>query len=95
MCVYVCVCTCLYSHEMSKCENVIYFDHEKITCIYLCFLPATKFAVTLCLIKHQVVLVLQMAICTYKTPYIKPRHWVHKRLLQITMQVQVQNMIQL
>lgn len=30
-----------------------------------------------------------------KTPYIKPRHWVHKRLLQITMQVQVQNMIQL
>lgn len=72
--VSVCVYTCFYSHEMKKCKNVRYFYYEKIitNCIFLCFLSATKFAVSLCLIKHQVVLVMKMAICTYKTPYIKP-----------------------
>lgn len=81
--VSVCVCTRFYSHEMKRCKNVIHFYDEKIitNCIYLFFPLATKFAITLCLIKHQVAVVLQMTICTYKTPNIKPgQNWNFKEV---------------
>lgn len=56
---------CLWNETV---QNVKSFYYEKIliNCICFCFLLATKFSITICLIKHQVFLEPQMTIPTYK-----------------------------
>lgn len=72
VCVYVCVCMFSKGEKMQK-RGLFLFEKIVINYIVLCFLLATKFVITLCLIKHQIFLVLQMAIRTYRNILYKPK----------------------